>query len=110
MSTKTISLREEAYERLRAARRYPGESFSAVVLRATCPETTTTGKAFLDICRERGAVFVAVALDRVETLKRDDSLRGGTMNKLSWEDTYRAMAAEREDWSDLDATLADGLE
>ena len=50
MSTRTISLREEAYERLRAARRYPGE------------------------------------------------------------DTYRAMAAEREDWSDLDATLADGLE
>ena len=32
------------------------------------------------------------------------------MDKLSWEDTYRAMAAEREDWSDLDATLADGLE
>ena len=37
-------------------------------------------------------------------------LRGGTLNKLSWEDTYRAMAAEREDWSDPDATLADGLE
>ena len=42
MSSKTITLREEAYERLRAARRYPGESFSAVVLRATWPETTTT--------------------------------------------------------------------
>ena len=37
-------------------------------------------------------------------------LRSGTVNKLSWEDTYRSMAAEREDWSDLDATLADGLE
>ena len=49
MSSKTISLREEAYERLRAARRYPGESFSAVVLRAAWPETTTTGKAFLDL-------------------------------------------------------------
>ena len=36
-------------------------------------------------------------------------LRGGTVNKLSWEETYRAMAAEREDWSDLDATLADGV-
>lgn len=52
MSSKTIRLREEAYERLPAARRYPGE----------------------------------------------------------WEDTYRVMAAEREDWSDLDATLADGPE
>ena len=30
-------------------------------------------------------------------------------NKLSWQETYRAMAAEDEDWSDLDATLADGL-
>ena len=72
MSTKTISLRAEAYERLRVARRYPGESFSAVVLRADWPESTTTGAALLDICRERGAVFDAAELDRVEALKRDD--------------------------------------
>lgn len=108
MSSKTITLQEEAYERLCAARRFPEESFSAVVLRATWPETTT-GKAFVDICRKRGAVFDAAALDPVEALKRDDVLREGTVNKLSWEDTYRAMA-EREDWSDLDATLADGLQ
>ena len=31
-------------------------------------------------------------------------------NKLSWKETYRAMAAEDEDWSDLDATIADGLD
>lgn len=31
-------------------------------------------------------------------------------NNLSWEETYRAMAAEREDWSDFDVTVADGLE
>lgn len=31
-------------------------------------------------------------------------------NKLSWQETYRAMAAENEDWSDLDTTVADGLE
>ena len=30
-------------------------------------------------------------------------------NKLSWKETYRAMAADREDWSDLDTTVADGL-
>ena len=71
MSSKTITLREEAYERLRAARRYPGESFSAVVPRASWPETTT-GEAFLHICRERGAVFGAAELDRIEALKRDD--------------------------------------
>ena len=33
----------------------------------------------------------------------------GTANRLSWEDTSRAMAAEGEDWCDLDATVADGL-
>ena len=31
-------------------------------------------------------------------------------NKLSWSDTYRAMAADGEDWSDLDETVADGLD
>ena len=31
-------------------------------------------------------------------------------NKLSWKETYRAMAADREDWSDLEATVADGLD
>ena len=73
MSSKTITLGEEAYERLRAARRYPGESFSAVVLRASWPETTTTGRAFLNLCRERGAVFDAAELDRVDALKRYDA-------------------------------------
>ncbi len=31
-------------------------------------------------------------------------------NKLCWKETYRAMAADREDWSDLDTTVADGLD
>ena len=31
-------------------------------------------------------------------------------NKLSWKETYSAMAADREDWSDLDTTVADGLD
>ena len=30
--------------------------------------------------------------------------------RLSWEDTFKQMAKEREDWSDLDATMADGLD
>ena len=29
---------------------------------------------------------------------------------LSWEETYRAMAAEGEDWSDFEGTAGDGLE
>ncbi|MDD2390818.1 MAG: AbrB/MazE/SpoVT family DNA-binding domain-containing protein [Desulfobacterales bacterium] len=35
--------------------------------------------------------------------KKDD-------NKLSWEDTYKAMADEKEDWDDFNPTLLDGLE
>ncbi len=31
-------------------------------------------------------------------------------DKLSWGNTYKAMANEHEDWSDYDATLLDGLE
>ena len=29
--------------------------------------------------------------------------------KLSWRETYKAMAAAKEDWSDLEATTADGF-
>lgn len=38
------------------------------------------------------------------------SLYSREKNKLSWQETYRAMAVEDEDWSDLDETIADGLE
>ncbi|MFN2436891.1 MAG: AbrB/MazE/SpoVT family DNA-binding domain-containing protein [Desulfotignum sp.] len=30
-------------------------------------------------------------------------------DKLSWEDTYKEMAREKEDWSEFDGTLLDGL-
>ena len=36
-------------------------------------------------------------------------LRGKKDKRLTWEETYREMAREKEDWSDLDATLADGI-
>ena len=37
-------------------------------------------------------------------------LRKQEDKKLSWEETYKAMSEEQEDWSDFDVTLADGLE
>ena len=37
-------------------------------------------------------------------------LHSNEKNKLSWKETYRAMAADREDWSDLDTTVADSLD
>ncbi len=35
-------------------------------------------------------------------------LRKKENSKLSWKDTYKAMAIENEDWSEFDATLLDG--
>ena len=37
------------------------------------------------------------------------ALRPKRQRKLSWEETAKAMAAAREDWSVWDATVADGL-
>ena len=37
-------------------------------------------------------------------------LRKNNDSKLSLADTYKSMAKEREDWSDYDSTLTDGLE
>jgi antitoxin MazE len=37
-------------------------------------------------------------------------LRKKNDQKISWEETYKAMAAEQEDWRDLDIALLDGLE
>jgi predicted CopG family antitoxin len=73
MSIKTISLKIEAYERLRGARRYPTESFSEVVLRAEWPEDTVTARELLAFCRARPVRFSSEELDRVDALKRADS-------------------------------------
>lgn len=54
MARKTVSLSLDAYERLRAARRHPGESFSQVILRARWPELTITGGELLQLMRDRG--------------------------------------------------------
>lgn len=37
-------------------------------------------------------------------------LRNKEEDTLTWEETYEAMAAEKESWDVFDATLADGLE
>jgi hypothetical protein len=73
MATKTISLKMEAYEKLRAARRYPDESFSQVILRAKWPEDTVSGAELLARCRELGAFYTADELDRIEELKAADA-------------------------------------
>ena len=37
-------------------------------------------------------------------------LRNKEERKLSWEDTYKAMANDKESWDEFDTTLLDGLE
>jgi len=72
MGSKTISVKDEAYERLRAARRYPGESFSEVVLRARWPEDTITAGQLRALARTRGACLSEADLDRIDAIKRLD--------------------------------------
>ena len=70
----------------------------------------------IDIGNSRGIRLPKVMLkkygwsDSLVEESDDGVFLRGTANKLSWEDTYRAMAAEGEDWRDLDATVADGLD
>lgn len=52
MATKTISIDLEAYERLRAARRAPNESFSRVIKRAHWRNEIPTAAALLDVLGE----------------------------------------------------------
>jgi hypothetical protein len=66
MASKTITLKLEAYNRLRAARRYPTESFSEVVLRASWPADTITGRELLQLYRSGARPrFSKETLDRI---------------------------------------------
>lgn len=60
-------------------------------------------KAVLDKYAIRDAVVVE---EREEGLL----LRSKKDKRLSWEETYKEMAREREDWSDFESTVADGLD
>ena len=72
MGTKTISLKDEAYNRLKAARRYPDESFSEVVLRATWPEDTVTAREFLALLGARRVHMHSDELDRTDAFNAND--------------------------------------
>ena len=66
MATKTISLRLDAYERLRRARRRPDESFTEVVLRAEWPDRGLTARELCATYESEGPLFDEAALDRID--------------------------------------------
>ena len=72
----------------------------------------------IDIGNSKGIRLPKVLLQKygwgdslvLEETEKGIFLYSNEKNKLSWQETYRAMAADREDWSDLDTTVADGLD
>jgi hypothetical protein len=72
MATKTISVRIEAYERLRRAKRDPSESFSDVIMRARWDDQPYSGAELLLHVRERGPLYQAEELRAVEEVKNTD--------------------------------------
>jgi predicted CopG family antitoxin len=72
MATKTISLKIEAWERLRRARLTPDESFSEVVLRAEWPERGMTARELRAVYDREGALLSPDALDRIEEATQQD--------------------------------------
>lgn len=72
MATKTISLRLDAYERLRRARRSPDESFTQVVLRAQWPELSLTARELREIYRAEGPFFDEEEISRIDRASAED--------------------------------------
>jgi antitoxin MazE len=46
----------------------------------------------------------------LEERPNEIALRTKNDKKLSWSDTFAAMAQDEEDWSDFETTAADGIE
>ena len=71
MATRTVSVTIEAYDKLRRARRYPTESFTQVILRATWPEDTITAAELLSRLDRIPEPFTADGLDAIERAKAE---------------------------------------
>jgi antitoxin MazE len=60
--------------------------------------------------RKRDIQLVPIGNSKGIRISKELLLRKKYDNKLSWEDTYKAMAYEKENWDDFDTTIRDGLE
>ena len=70
--TKTITLELDAYERLKAAKRTPRESFSEVVRRLPIPGHAFVGRDLLKLREQRGAYLTGEDADAIDELNRTD--------------------------------------
>lgn len=73
MATKTISLEIEAYEKLRRAKRFPRESFSEVVLRASIPDGGVSGRELLAGFDSDDLAFSDEELAAIDALNANDA-------------------------------------
>ena len=71
MPTKTISVTIEAYDKLRRARRYPSESFTQVIMRASWPDDTITAAELLSRLDRGPAPFTDAELDAIDRSKAE---------------------------------------
>ncbi len=78
MATKTISVDLEAYQRLRAARRSPDESFSQVIKRAQWRTEAPTAAELLDVLAELPMI------DEDVLARLDDAQLADTPPEDSW--------------------------
>lgn len=85
------------------SKRRSADSLELKVIRIGNSRGVRLPKAVLDKYAIRDAVLVE---------QRDEGLllRSKKDRRLSWDETFKAMAHEREDWSDLDRALDDGLD
>jgi hypothetical protein len=74
MATKTITLKIDAYERLKRAKRTPRESFSEVVRRLPMPAGAITAGQYLALARERGALLTEDDARAIDELNLADEL------------------------------------
>lgn len=80
MPTKTISVTLDAYDKLSRARRYPSESFTQVIMRATWTEDTITADELLSRLDRGPAPFTSAGLDAIERAKAEQRDPGDKWN------------------------------
>lgn len=92
---------------MKRAHRYPARKSPEKIELKVVPIGNSKGVRLPKTVLDRYAIKDAVVLEA-----RDDGLllRGKKDKRLSWEETFKDMAHEREDWRDFDVVVGDALD